>query len=176
MKRILSLLVILSVLLIANSAFSQDDTVKHIFDIYDNKTVKLDFEQTSINAMSGQKIEKKGTLTIKPKKEMIFDYENEDIRINNFEVIDYRDNKKYIYRLEGFNKVLFLLFLGQKDIEELFSISRNGDEYVFKPKYDSNIDRVYALFGKDRIKKLIITDIYSNQTIYRFSTKYIKRW
>ncbi len=169
MKKALSLLAILSVLLITKPIFAQDiATIKHIFKLYDNKTTELDFTQISINAMSGQKIIKNGKLTIKPKREMVFDYKNEEIIVNDFEVVDFKGDKKYVYKLEGFNKILFLLFLGQKDIDELFNITKNGKEFTFTPKYQSNIDRVYAVFDKEQIKELTIVDIYSNQTIYKF--------
>ncbi len=175
MKRILTLLAILSVLLTYN-AFAQDViTIKHIFKLYDNKTTILSFVQTSINAMSGQKIVKKGILTIKPKREMVFDYENEEIIINNFEVVDYKDSKKYIYKLEGFNKILFLLFLGEKDIDELFNIETKDKEFVLTTKYKSNIDTVYAKFENEQIKELTIVDIYANQTIYQFYDSHSER-
>jgi hypothetical protein len=176
MRKILSLLAILSVLLTANSLYAQDiNHIKHIFRVYDNKDTKLDFTQTSINAMSGQKIIKNGILTIKPKREMVFDYPDEEIVINDFEVIDYKGSKKYIYKLDGFNKTLFLLFLGKKDVDELFDIKEVNSEFVFSPKYQSNIDRVYAIFDNEQIKELTIVDIYSNQTIYRFNDTSCKR-
>lgn len=175
MKKILVLLTILSVLLIGSVSFAKESKIKHIFRVYDNKTILFDFNQVSINAMSGQKITKKGTLKIVSKKYMVFDYGNERVVINNFEVVDYANSKKSIYRLSGFNKVLFLLFLGKKDIEELFKIDKENGEYALTPRYKSNIERVYASFKSDTIDNLTIVDIYSNRTIYQFYDSSCKR-
>ncbi len=175
MKKILALSAILLVLLTGSVSFAKESKLKHIFRIYDNKTTVFDFVQTSINAMSGQKITKRGRLKIVPKEYMTFDYKNERVIINNFEVVDYSNSKESIYKLESFNKVLFLLFLGKKDIGELFKIDKNGDGYVLIPKYKSNIEKVYAFFKSNTIDNLTIVDIYSNRTIYQFYDSSCKR-
>ncbi len=172
--KILRVLVILSVLLITLDSYAAN-RITHFFKLYSNKTTVLDFKQTSINAMSGQKIERTGILTIKAKKSMIFDYKNERVIINDFEAVDYRDSKKYTYKLTGFNKVLFLLFLGKEDINSLFDIKKMQSGYELTPKYKSNINKVYTYFKDGQIEKLIIVDIYSNRTIYEFYAADCKR-
>lgn len=160
-------LVILSALLIAFNSYAASQ-ITHFFKLYSNKTTVFNFKQTSVNAMSGQKIERTGTLTIKAKKSMVFDYKNERVIINDFEAVDYRDSKKYTYKLTGFNKVLFLLFLGKEDINSLFDIKKIEGGYALTPKYKSNINKVYTYFKNGQIEKLTIIDIYSNRTIYEF--------
>jgi len=172
--KILKILAVLSVLLITLDSYAAN-RITRFFKLYSNKTTVLSFKQTSINAMSGQKITRKGTLTIKAKKSMVFDYKNERVIINDFEAVDYRDSKKYTYKLTGFNKVLFLLFLGREDINSLFDIKKMQEEYLLIPKYKSNINKVYAYFKKGQIDKLIIVDIYSNRTIYEFHAADCKR-
>ncbi len=170
--------ILLALLIACNFAsFSAaSDNLEHIFKLYSNKTSTLCFKQTSINGMSGQKIIRDGKLTINAKKNMVFDYKNEKVIINDFEAIDYVHSKKYIYKLSGFNRVLFLLFLGKEDVNRLFSIRFKGKEYVLTPKYKSNIDKVYAYFKNDsQIDNMTISDIYSNKTIYQFYAPPCKR-
>ena len=129
------------------------------------------FKQESLNAMSGQKIVKNGILYIKYQKQMIFDYTNtnEKVKINNFNVIDYIGNKKQIYKLSGFNKILYQLFIGKKDIDELFKVDRKNRLFILTPKYQSNIDSIYLTIKNNKLHKLTIVDIYANKTIYTFN-------
>ncbi len=166
-----SLLVLLILISISNAA-----DINNIFDAYKNKDIKLCFKQISINGMTGQKIEKNGILFIKAKKEMVFDYGNEKVLIDNFKAVDVKKETKTVYKLTGFNKVLFLMFLGKKELSELFEIE-NTDNKTFKllPKYDSNIESVYVEFLKDKVRNIKITDIYANKTIYYFYALPCKR-
>ncbi|WP_035588725.1 LolA family protein [Hippea jasoniae] len=156
----------LLVLLIAVNSYSFD--LNGFFNSYRNKDVSLCFKQISINAMTGQSIEKSGKMYIKSKEYIKFSYPNETIVIDNFKVIDKKDNQTQVYKLTGFNKVLFLMFVGKKDLNELFYVKRlKKDNYLLKPKYQSNIDSIR--FSLDNsTKRLDITDIYSNQTRYIF--------
>ncbi len=164
----LKVLTILLVLLIPLSSFGSSE-LTHIFKLYSNKNTVLNFKQISFNAMSGSKIVKAGKLTIETKKSMIFDYKNERVIVNDFEAVDYSNGKKYVYKLSGFNKVLFLLFLGRERIENLFKVRKKNGKYILVPKYKSNIDKIYVGLGTNgQIDSLTIVDIYSNRTIYKF--------
>ncbi len=170
MRRGLALLVSLLVVLIATeNIYAKGDTLSHIFKLYSSKPLKLEFTQISINSMSGQRIVRHGVLVVKPKEEMVFDYPDERIIIDNFKVVDYKNGNKTVYKLSGFNKVLFLLFVGKKSIDELFNIERQKGGYLLKPKYKSNIDSVFLIFNKHKEpRSLTIVDIYSNRIIYTF--------
>ncbi len=170
MRRVSLLFVSLLVALTAIDLYAAESGLNSIFRFYSNKPLQLEFRQISINSMSGQRIVKTGRLTIKPHEEMIFDYPDERIIINNFKVVDYKGGAKSVYKLTGFNKVLFLLFIGKEKIDDLFVVKRVGSGYVLRPKYKSNIDVVKLNFDKDnRLKGLTIVDIYSNRIIYKFS-------
>lgn len=129
------------------------------------------FKQESLNAMSGQKIAKNGILYIKYQKQMVFDYTDADekVKINDFNVIDYIGNKKQIYKLSGFNKILYQLFIGKKDIDELFKVNRKNRLFILTPKYQSNIDSIYLTTKNNKLHQLTIVDIYANKTIYTFN-------
>ena len=170
--RILSLFLILSALLIAQVKACE---LENIFKLYSNKDTALCFKQTVINSMSGQSIVKNGRLTIKDKKYMVFDYKNERVVIDNFEAVDYLNGKKTIYKLNGFNKILYLMFLGKKKFNELFFVKKKKNLYILEPKYQSNVDSVELAFCKNSIDNLTIIDIYSNKTIYNFNDSYCKR-
>ncbi len=143
--------------------------INNIFNAYKHKNIELCFKQVSINGMTGQSIERCGVMKIIARKMMKFNYIDEKIIIDNFKAIDIKGNKKYAYKLSGFNKVLFNMFLGKKDIKELFyKIKINNSTYKLVPKYQSNISSVYVHFLKDRVKKIKIVDIYANKTIYTF--------
>ncbi len=172
--RALRLLAILSALLITSNTLANNQ-ITHFFRLYESRSTVFKFTQTSINAMSGQKLIRNGKLTIEAKKSMIFDYKNERVIINDFEVVDYRNSEKHVYKLTGFNKVLFLLFLGKEDVNTLFEIEKEKNEYILIPKYQSNIKKVYACFKNGQIDKLTIVDIYSNRTIYKFYAVNSKR-
>ncbi len=169
MRRISTLSVILLALLITLNSFASEG-IDNIFKLYADKTTALNFEQTSVNAMSGQRITRYGKLTIKAKQSMVFDYKNERVIINDFEAVDYRNGQKTVYKLSGFNKILFLLFLGKEDINGLFDVKKESEnKYILTPKYKSSIAEVDVCFDKKgKIKKLTIIDIYSNKTIYKF--------
>ncbi|WP_155825409.1 hypothetical protein [Hippea alviniae] len=166
-----SLLALLTLISISNAA-----DINNIFNAYKNRDVKLCFKQVSINGMTGQKIEKDGILFIKAKKEMIFDYGNEKILIDNFKAVDVKGKTETVYKLTGFNKVLFLMFLGKKELSDLFNI-KESDNGTFEllPKYESSIDNVIVRFFKDSVKEIKITDIYANKTIYYFHALPCKR-
>ena len=173
MKRILiaslSLLVLLTV-----DALGFD--INDIFNVYKHKNIELCFNQVSINGMTGQSIERRGIMKIIAQKKMEFDYPDERVIIDNFKAIDVKGNKKYVYKLSGFNRVLFNMFLGKKDIKELF-FERRVDNltYQLAPKYQSNISSVYVFVSNDRVKKIKIVDIYANKTIYTFNDFPCKR-
>ena len=158
----LSLWVLLTV-----SSFAFD--INDIFNTYRHKNIKLCFTQVSINGMTGQSIEKKGVMTILASKRMEFDYPNEKVVIDNFKAIDEKNGKKYIYKLSGFNRVLFNMFLGRENIKELFNERRvDNSTYQLIPRYQSNISSVFVYLSKNRVKKIKIVDIYANRTIYTF--------
>lgn len=166
MKKVLVIFLSLLVLLIAK-AFSFD--LNNIFNAYKNKSIKMCFTQLSINGMTGQSIKRVGVMTIEAQRMMEFYYPHEKIIIDNFKVTDIRGNKEYIYRLKGFNRVLFFMFLGKKNINELFSERKvDNSTYQLAPKYQSNIASIFVYFHKNRVKKLKIVDIYANKTIYTF--------
>ncbi len=166
MKRVLIASLSLLVLLTADAlGFDIND----IFNVYKHKNIELCFEQVSINGMTGQSIERHGVMKIIAQKRMEFDYPDERVIIDNFKAIDVKGNKKYVYKLSGFNRVLFNMFLGKKDIKELFYERKiDNSTYQLAPKYQSNISSVYVNFLKDRVKKIKIVDIYANKTIYTF--------
>ena len=126
------------------------------------------FKQESLNAMSGQKIVKNGVLSIKYQKQMIFNYADEKIKIDDFSVIDYTKNKKQIYKLSGFNKILYQLFIGKRNIDDLFNVNKKDGIFILTPKYQSNIDSVYLTIKDSKLYQLKIVDIYANKTIYTF--------
>jgi len=158
----LSLWVLLTV-----SSFASD--INDIFNTYRHKSLKLCFTQISVNGMTGQSIEREGVMTILANKRMEFDYPGERIVIDNFEVVDEKNGKKYTYRLSGFNRVLFNMFLGRENIKELFNERRvDNSTYQLIPKYQSNIASVFVVLSKYGVKKVKIVDIYANRTIYTF--------
>ena len=173
MKRVWIVSLSLLVLLTAN-AFGFD--INNIFNAYKHKDIELCFDQTSINGMTGQSIERHGVMKIIAQKMMEFDYPNENVVIDNFKAIDIKGNKKYVYKLSGFNKVLFNMFLGKKDIKELFYERKiDNSTYQLAPKYQSDISSVYVHFIKNRVKKIKIVDIYANKTVYTFHDLPCKR-
>ncbi|WP_025270254.1 outer-membrane lipoprotein carrier protein LolA [Hippea sp. KM1] len=166
--RALRVSIALLVLLILNSVCVAGG-LRQIFDVYKHKDIELCFEQKSINGMSGQTIEKKGRLKIVANEKLMFSYKNERLVIDNFKAIDYRDNKTQVYKLSGFEKVLFLMFIGKKDLNELFRTEElDNNTYRLYPKYQSNIDSVVVRLDNGTVRELTISDIYANRTIYTF--------
>lgn len=162
-------LVILAILLVlvANSVSAYNIKDFGVILKKDKNTVTC-FKQESLNAMSGQKIIKNGVLSIKYQRQMIFNYGNEKIVINDFSVIDYTKKKKQVYKLSGFNRILYQLFIGKKDIGDLFKVDKKDGSFILTPKYQSNIDSVYLTMKNNKLYRLKIVDIYANKTIYTF--------
>ncbi len=171
--KILIALVSLLVLLIPNS-FAVN--INNIFNTYKNRDVKLCFRQISINGMTGQTIERQGLMLIKAKKTMEFRYPDETVFINNFQVIDKRDNKTNVYKLQGFNRALFYMFLGKEDLHDLFAIRQlDNSTYQMSPRYQSNIASIFVYFEGNRVKEIKVVDIYANKTEYFFYDPPCKR-
>ncbi len=169
MRRIISILSLISLVLLIAEVVCSASSIDHFFHFYNNRPLKLKFTQISVNGMSGQRISRSGILIVKPKQELVFDYPKERVIINDFEVVDYKNGSRYVYKLTGFNRVLFHLFLGQKKITDLFRVKKTGNNtFVLLPRYKSSIDRIYVRFDKNRIVGLTIIDIYSNRIIYAF--------
>ncbi len=153
--------------LLTVSSFAFD--INDIFNVYRHKSIKLCFTQLSINGMTGQSIERKAIMTIVANRRMEFEYPDEKIVINNFQAVDVKNGKRRVYKLSGFNRVLFDMFLGRKNIKELFDERRvDNSTYQLLPKYESNIASVYVYISNDRVKKIKIVDIYANRTVYTF--------
>ncbi|AEA34141.1 outer-membrane lipoprotein carrier protein LolA [Hippea maritima] len=168
MKVLRALAVLLVLPILSSICFA--DGLKQIFDVYKHKSIHLCFSQKSINGMSGQTIEKSGTLKIVANKKLIFSYKNEKLVIDDFKAVDYKDNETQVYKLTGFDKVLFLMFVGKKDLDELFKIKDvDNNTYRLFPKYQSSIDCVSVKLDNDTVKELQISDIYANKTIYTFN-------
>lgn len=128
----------------------------------------LPFKQIAINAMTKQKIERNGVLTIKKGQYMIFAYNDETVKLKNAKVYDIINNSTKIYPLEGFNQVLYSLFLGKTDINSIFSIKKVNDYFVLTPKEKTNIASVELYPNNQKLKEIKIIDIYGNIIIFDF--------
>lgn len=129
---------------------------------------QMPFKQTALNAMTKQKIERKGVLTIKKGQYMIFAYKGEIVKLKDAKVYDTVDNNTKVYPLEGFNEVLYNLFLGKENINSVFDIKSSNGNFILAPKQKSNIDRVELYLQNQKLKEIRITDIYGNIITFDF--------
>jgi outer membrane lipoprotein-sorting protein len=164
MKKLMMLISLL--VFLTTSAFAY--TLKDLGVSVKNYQV-LPFKQIAINAMSKQKIERSGTLTIKKAQYMIFKYNNgETLKLQNSKAYDTIGNNTKVYPLEGFNQVLYSLFLGKTDINSIFNIKKANDYFVLTPKEKTNIASVEIYPNNQKLKEIKITDIYGNIIIFDF--------
>ncbi|OSS42750.1 hypothetical protein DESAMIL20_370 [Desulfurella amilsii] len=163
MKKLMMLISLL--VLLTTSAFGY--TLKDL-GISVNNYQFLHFKQIAINAMTKQKIERSGTLTIKKGQYMVFAYNNETIKLKDSKAYDTIGNSTKIYPLEGFNQVLYNLFLGKTNINSIFNIKKVNDYFLLTPKGKTNIAQVELYPNNQKLKEIKITDIYGNIIIFDF--------
>lgn len=163
MKRLMMLISLLVLLTTNVFAYTLKD-----FGISLKDYQVLPFKQTAINAMTKQKIERNGTLTIKKGQYMVFAYNDETVKLKNAKVYDTVNNTTKVYPLEGFNQVLYSLFLGKTNINSIFNIKKISDYFVLTPKGKTNIAQVELYLNNQKLKEIKIIDIYGNIIIFDF--------
>mgnify|MGYP001626198798 FL=1 len=99
---------------------------------------------------------------------MIFTYKNETVKLKDAKVYDTIDNITKVYPLEGFNQVLYNLFLGKENINSIFDIKKTNSNFLLTPKQKTNIARVDLSLDNQKLKEIKITDIYGNIIIFNF--------
>ncbi len=134
------------------------------------KRISVCFLQVSHNAMSGQTIRRRGRLVIVRGKSMEFFYSNEQkVLITNFQVEFYQHGEESVYKLQGFNRILYQLFIGKEDVNRLFHIEEKGNsDFILIPLYKSQIQTVELHLEHGKLHSINITDIYSNVVSYTF--------
>ncbi len=163
MKKLMMLIALLAMLTTNAFAYTLKDLGISVKDYQ-----KIAFKQTAINAMTKQKIERNGILTIKKAQYMIFTYKDETVKLQNGKIYDTINNQTKIYPLEGFNQVLYNLFLGKENINAIFNITKTNDYFVLVPKQKTNIAVVNLYLDNQKLKEIKITDIYGNIVIFDF--------
>lgn len=163
MKKLMMLIGLLA--LLTTSAFAY--TLKDL-GISIKNYEQMPFKQTALNAMTKQKIERKGVLTIKKGQYMIFAYKGEIVKLKDAKVYDTVNNNTKVYPLEGFNEVLYNLFLGKENINSVFDIKSANGSFILTPKQKSNIDFVELYLQNHKLKEIKITDVYGNIITFDF--------
>ncbi|HEX13976.1 MAG TPA: hypothetical protein ENO40_05790 [Desulfurella acetivorans] len=163
MKKLMMLASLL--VLLTTSAFAY--TLKDLGISLKNYQV-LPFKQIAINAMTKQKIERNGILTIKKGQYMVFTYKDETVKLKDAKVYDTIDNSTKVYPLEGFNQVLYNLFLGKENINSIFDIKKTNGSFLLTPQQKTNIAQVELSSTNQKLKKIKITDVYGNIIIFDF--------
>ncbi len=163
MKKLTMLIALLAMLTTNAFAYTLKDLGISVRDFQ-----KIPFKQTAINAMTKQKIERNGILTVKKAQYMIFSYKGETVKLQNGKIYDTIDNNTKIYPLEGFNQVLYNLFLGKENINAIFNITKTNDSFTLVPTQKTNIALVNVYLDNQKLKEIKITDIYGNIVIFDF--------